>query len=223
MIRKETNLVMTNTMHFKLKRILLRMCILVLILVFIIHNVGSPSNPDKNIYRDEQVLNKARYEETTFMLVNEVDAYIKSQTNRSKLDAKKVVEVCDSYDLDIKFLLAQGQLESQFGTKGIAVRTNSVFNIGTFDDGTILYRYKNPNHSLEPYAQLIKNKYAINGKTEYDLLKYKQFKDARGKRYASARNYEKILSQIIKDISTKTKIDSLQAERQSISLTLNNT
>ena len=43
--------------------------------------------------------------------------------------AKILIDVCQKYGLSIKFVLAQGQLESHFGTKGLARKTNSIFNV----------------------------------------------------------------------------------------------
>ena len=46
------------------------------------------------------------------LLVNEVDTYIQRIAPTSKLDGKVVVDMCLKYDIDIIFVLAQGQAES---------------------------------------------------------------------------------------------------------------
>ena len=74
-------------------------------------------------------------------LVTEVNNYIIQIAPESKLSPEFLVKKCLEYDTDIIFVLAQAILESHFGTKGKAAETNSVWNVGTFDDGQILYRY----------------------------------------------------------------------------------
>ena len=75
------------------------------------------------------------------------------------------------YNIDIKFVLAQGEVESHFGTKGMASKTNSVWNVGAFDGYDLKHirtKYNNPNQSIEPYLILLNKKYLIN-KIELDF------------------------------------------------------
>ena len=86
------------------------------------------------VYRDRIELH---YQGAKDALVDVVDHYIDSVAPGSCLNGIRVVEVCDQYDFDIKFALAQGQLESHFGTTGIAAKTNMVWNVGAFDNKSI--------------------------------------------------------------------------------------
>ena len=140
-------------------------------------------------------------------LVNEVDKYIQTVAPGSCLNGMVLVDQCLKYDVDIKLALVQGHCESHFGTKGIAAKTNSVFNVCAFDGlsaSQIMkngHGYTHPDHSVEPYLKLLTTKYLVDGKTEMDLLD--KFVDAGGHRYASNKNYEAHL------LDTYSKIDSI--------------
>ena len=140
-------------------------------------------------------------------LVNEVDKYIQTVAPGSCLNGIVLVDQCLKYNVDIKLALVQGHCESHFGTKGIASKTNSVFNVCAFDGlsaSQIMkngHGYTHPDHSVEPYLKLLTAKYLVDGKTEMDLLD--KFVDASGHRYASNKNYEAHL------LDTYSKIDSI--------------
>jgi flagellum-specific peptidoglycan hydrolase FlgJ len=127
----------------------------------------------------------------------------------TQLSGAELLALCDEYDMDLFFVLAQGQLESHFGTRGLASKTNSVFNVLAYDGRTYNQickngKYENPNHSIEPYIKLLKTKYLVNGRTVDDLLK--NFVDVSGHRYASDPKYERTLRSIYRKYS---QIDSL--------------
>lgn len=130
-------------------------------------------------------------------LAVEVDKYIKTVAPTSSLNSLNIIDLCEKYNVDLRLVLAQGHLESHFGTKGTAAKTNSVWNVGAFDgdssDKQIKngYGYKHPDYSLEPYLKLLTKDYLIDGKTENELLV--EFVNIRGERYASCETYEKML------------------------------
>lgn len=141
-------------------------------------------------------------------LINEVQNYITQIAPISNLRGYALVEECEKYNIDICFALAQGEIESHFGTKGVASKLNSVFNVGIYDGKTTeeidnKYKFDYPNESIEPYLKLLINRYLIN-KTEDDLMK--KFVDKDGKRYASNPNYEIMISEKYKFIIENTKI-----------------
>ena len=133
-------------------------------------------------------------------LVEEVDNYISRTSPRSKVNGCVIVDACLKYNVDIKFVLAQGHIESHFGSAGKAARTNSIFNL----DKT---KYKHPNHSIEPYFELLTSKYLVRGKTEKDLMK--NYVNKGGKRYATSKTYERDLTAAYTKIKNRTKIDKL--------------
>lgn len=146
-------------------------------------------------------------EQAKYNLIEEIDKYIHSVAPSSCLNGLTIVEACDEYDMDIMFVLAQGQIESHYGTRGIAAKTNSVFNVHSFDGvsaNEILRSgkgYKHPDFSVRPYLSLLQKNYLVDGKTERDM--FRKFVDKNGHRYASANDYEKQL------YNTYLRIDSL--------------
>jgi beta-N-acetylglucosaminidase len=146
-------------------------------------------------------------------LISEVDTYIQTVAPGSNLSGYAVVDACLKYDMDIVFVLAQGQKESHFGTAGIARKTNSVFNVMSYDNRSadeIISRghgYSHPDQSVEPYMRLIRNDYMVDGKTTQDLMIC--FVNKNGHRYASNPHYEKSLQHLYDKINNTTRISEL--------------
>lgn len=155
------------------------------------------------------------YNEYKSELVKEVKNYIDSVAPTSSLNAYALVEACEKYDLDIKFVLAQGQIESHFGTTGMAIKTNSVFNVGAYDNLRYeeingKYKYRHPDYSIEPYMRLLYRDYITGTKTELDLMA--KFVNKNGKAYSSNPNYERVLLNLFKKIDNSTNMTRLQGE-----------
>ena len=152
-----------------------------------------------------------KYQGVKSDLVDATQNYIDSIAPNSNLRALILVEKCEEYKIPITFVLAQGELESKFGTTGLAYRTNSIWNVGAYDNydiKNIKIKYENPNDSVEPYLNLLNSNY-LNGKTIEDLLD--SFTDINGNRYATDKYYESKLKTIYTHILTNHNIDSLQA------------
>ena len=175
---------------------------------------------DKTVHHDFEIDQLKEYElkywETKAQLVDEVQNYINTVAPTSNLRACVLVDACEKYSIEVKFALAQGELESHFGTKGLASKTNSVWNVGAYDGhfyskimGT--YKYSHPNESIEPYLKLLYEKYLTN-EVEEGLLR--NFVDHNGNRFASDKNYEERLKYKYKYISNNTQIDSLTTQLQ---------
>lgn len=166
---------------------------------------------ENTISRREQIAIKAQrmeeYEIARNQLAIEVDNYISSVAPKANIDAFLMVDLCWQYGVDIRFVLAQGQIESHFATKGTAARTLSIFNVGAYDGHSASrqkrngFGYSDPNDSIEPYLQLITNEYMVNGKTEIDLMQ--NYVNRLGMRYASNPRYERMLRTVYKRISNK--------------------
>lgn len=147
-------------------------------------------------------------------MIEEVDKYITKTAPKSKLKAEVLVDECLNHNVDLVFVIAQAQAESHFGTKGLASKTNSVWNVGAYDKFDYVrinkkYKYKDPNKSIKPYLNLLTNRYLVN-KTEKDLMK--NFVDKHNKRYASNKSYEKDLNRLYRQICNNTRINNLQDE-----------
>ena len=164
------------------------------------------------VMQHEAVLSYNQYKSE---LVKEVKAYIDSVAPTSSLTGYAIVDYSEKYDLDIKFVLAQGQIESHFGTTGMAVKTNSVFNVGAYDSRSYekingKFKYKHPDFSIEPYMQLLYKEYITGSKTELDLMA--KYINKNGQRYSSNTNYENDLLNLYKSIDKLTRITELQGE-----------
>lgn len=142
---------------------------------------------------------ESKYDAAREALAVEVDKYINTVAPNADIDALNLIDLCGEYNVDLRLALVQGHVESHFGTKGTAARTNSIFNVGAYDGYSAAkqikngYGYKHPDYSVEPYLRLLTTKYLVDGKTEEDLLE--NFVDSAGHRYASCTTYESMLKQ----------------------------
>ena len=174
---------------------------------------------DKTVHHDFEIDQLKEYElkywETKAQLVDEVQNYINTVAPTSNLRACILVDACEKYNIEVKFALAQGEIESHFGTKGLASKTNSVWNVGAYDGYSyskiMNYKYSHPNESIEPYLKLLYEKYLTN-EVEEGLLR--NFVDHNGNRFASDKNYEERLKYKYKYIGNNTQIDSLTTQLQ---------
>ena len=194
-------------------------CLFVCIIVFIGGSFIFRAAIDRAIVEDKYhsytryeiytEMNQLTYDSLKAVLVEQVNSYIQQSAPTSALDGLVVVNKCIDYDIDICFVLAQGEIESHFGTQGLARKTNSVFNVYAYDDKKLHEinkngKYKHPDDSVEPYIKLLKREYLVENKTEYDMLK--KYVNYRGNRYASALDYEQKLSSKIEKIQQTTDI-----------------
>lgn len=142
------------------------------------------------IYREKLELN---YDGAKDALVDSIDSYIKEIAPSSTMEALEFVKMCDKYDMDLFFVVAQAQVESTFATKGLGKKMNSAFNVKAYDGkgSKHMDKYQNPNESIEPYMILVKKYYMGDSKTEMDLMN--KYVDLSGKRYASNPDYETMM------------------------------
>lgn len=149
-------------------------------------------------------------------IVTEIDNYIDSVASDSGLNGIRLFELCDKYGVDVRFAMAQAEAESHFGTRGVAAKTNIVWNVKAYDNRTAEDMIKkgdaekHPDMSIEPYLILLTNEYLVNGKTEHDM--FDKFVDSNGKRYASNPNYETMMLSIYNRINESTKLKNLLKE-----------
>lgn len=162
-----------------------------------ISNRHNPIEHEYIIYRSMAELKMYAVKERC---VRNIQHYIDSVAPTSSLNAVEVLDACEEYNMDIVFVLAQAQLESHFGTTGIASKTNSVWNVLAYDGRTAEdinrrgHGFKHPDYSIRPYLKLLNSKYLTDIKTEYDLME--NFESIHGKRYAQDADYEKKLTGI---------------------------
>lgn len=180
-------------------------CVYLINTTDISNDVGEEYTRDVYIHRVESKFDAARE-----ALAVEVDNYIKTVAPSAVVDALNIIDLCAEYNVDIRFVLAQGHVESHFATKGTARRTNSIFNVGAYDGHSAKkqikngFGYKHPDYSVEPYLVLLTTRYLVDGKTEQDLLD--KFIDKDGKRYASSKTYESMLKDRIEKMDSIANI-----------------
>lgn len=149
-------------------------------------------------------------------IVTEIDNYIDSVAPDSGLNGIKLFEKCEKYGVDVRFAMAQAEAESHFGTKGMAAKTNIVWNVKTYDGRKLediknkKDDYKHPDESIEPYLLLLVNSYFVDGKTEEDM--FINFVNYNGDRYASNPKYEEMMLGIYNRINECTNLKSLLKE-----------
>ena len=121
----------------------------------------------------------------------------------TKLTPEAIVDICEENNFSIPFTMAIANLESCFGQTPRSKRTNSVFSVGSYDNGKNICTYSTPDESIAPFINLIKKDYLQDGeKTLDDLLVTNQFVNMNGHRYAKNPQYEgqikSIMNRIIK-------------------------
>lgn len=185
------------------------------LMILMAPTVEEPQNTVYNyeIYRSRTELSMEGVKDN---IVTEIDNYIDSVAPESCLNGIKLFELCDEYGIDVRFAMAQAEVESHYGTKGIAAKTNIVWNVKAYDGLTAADMKKNgdicshPDFSIEPYLKLLKNDYLVNGKTEEDL--FVEFVNFDNKRYASNTEYENKMLKIYNKINTNTNLAALIKE-----------
>ena len=200
---------------------LVKYCItgIVALIIMFVFAVGAvdllTDDPDDHTNCEVCRTHELKLQGLKYELVEAVDNYIQYVGPGSCLNGLVLVEACELYGVDLKFALAQGHIESHFGTKGIAAKTNSVFNVGSWDgvsadkinrDGR---GYSHPDRSVEPYLEKLKTSYLV-GKTEMDM--FKKFTNTKGQRYASNPNYEHQLKRIYDNIDSVCNISKTYNE-----------
>lgn len=217
-----TNLLTFNSLIKKLTKGLLALALLAIVSLLTTALLEIPSkamdtNTNTIALENSLYISKVRnYSEER--LIQEVDSYMKSIVPTEKLNATLLVQLCSKYEIDITLVIAQAILESHIGTKGMAVQTNSVWNVGTYDNGIIHYTYKDPNESIEPYLKLIKERYLIKITVKGDTLQRdvrsliadRGYVNYEGKRYATSPTYENLLRYWLIRVQMDSKIKLYQ-------------
>ena len=137
-------------------------------------------------------------------LIDEVEAYIFGNFPKThKVIPTSIVENGLEHEIDILFMMAQTQLETQFGTLGAGRESSrrSLF-------GVAVRRYSDYDSAIEDYIAILKKSYLTKGRTEQHLMR--NYTTTRGGRYASNPTYETELRRTYNDIARKTKIKDLQ-------------
>lgn len=161
----------------------------------------------QNIYR--QRINLSYYGAKD-ALTDSIDKYIHEIAPNSCMNGLTFINECESDNIDLFFVLSQCQIESKFATTGLGAKTNSAFNVNTYEGKGDAYvdKYLHPDKSIKPYITILKDNYLVNGLTELNLLE--NFVNVKGNRYATDENYEYKLRSVYENLLTK--YDSIYKE-----------
>lgn len=101
--------------------------------------------------------------------------------------------------LPVELAIAQAQIESSLGLKGRSP-TNNPYNIGEYDNGTVIW-FSSTFSGIQSYYYLMCKNY-LKCKSVNTLLK--SFRNCNGQRYASSNLYEKSVSSQMNSIKKYT-------------------
>lgn len=120
---------------------------------------------------------------------------VKYNPEQIKISPEEIVKICDNTGFDLPLLLAQAHMESCFGLTPRAQKTNSVFSIGSYDNGKNAATYPTQNASIEPYIKIMQKNFLRDRSVE-DMLQPGNFTNQNNQRYASAKNYENNINSV---------------------------
>ena len=139
-------------------------------------------------------------------LIDEVNDYIKNRAPKShQFIPKYLVQAGLEHNIDICFMMAQTQIETNFGTTGAGRESSrrSMF-------GVIKCHYPNYESAINHYCEVLKTYYLVKGRTEHNLMV--KYTTGTGGRYAGNPRYEIELRTAYNHIKRTTNIHSLQEE-----------
>lgn len=157
------------------------------------------------------------------MQINEqqIQSFIDAKSGgNSPITAKDVMDVSAKYNVPVELILAQGAMESNFGTKGRGSRTKNIFNVGNTTSGdkmrkdskeqqAVSRKFNSWIDGLDAYASLMSRRYAPDGNWS-NLLD--NFVNDEGNRYATAEGYEDSLRQMIDEFYKMTPKNSVSSQ-----------
>jgi flagellum-specific peptidoglycan hydrolase FlgJ len=200
----------------KFKRILL-CALMILIPLLSINNKNINSiNMDNNnddieevCYNNNPIIDSTIYKQflkdsIMNLLVDEANTYIKRISPKAHDDIPRYIVQAglDNY-IDIMFMMAQTQIETNYGTLG-AGRPSSRRSIF----GVSIKRYDSYEKAINDYVYILKKNYLRKGRTEHHLMT--NYTTVSGTRYAENRKYEIELKKTYNYINKNTRIRELQ-------------
>ena len=203
--------------EFRLNKVFKVIIIVLILAIFsgtytIGHNpllVINKSNNDTIIYNDiTEILHKVNIDS---LLLNEITMYIQKISPKSHNQLPKyLMNAGLEYNIDICFMMAQTQIETNFGTTGIGKEFSKKSLFGVMRS----YKYSTYEEAITDYCKILLKNYLGKGKTEQHLMK--KYVTHGGARYASNPKYEYELTNAYNMIINKTQIQSLQKQLNDI-------
>lgn len=141
-------------------------------------------------------------EEIKCALIDATHRYISKQSPSADSTVHlALVEMALKHDIDLCFMMAQTEIETNYGATGIGKSRKSLF-------GVMSHTNEDYFQGTEKWCNLVKNKYMGDSKTERDLMRH--YVNLSGRRYSESDTYEIALSRAYKKIKSKTHIGLLQ-------------
>lgn len=139
------------------------------------------------------------------LIIEEIENYIFSMSDDVNQKIPYYIATIGlENDIDLCFMMAQAEIETQYGTTGIgkASSRKSLFGVSS-------KRYSSYEKAIDDYCNILKRLYLKNGKTEKHLMK--NYVTVSGNRYAQSKSYETKLRDTYNNIKESTDIYKLQS------------
>lgn len=169
------------------------------------NHINSDKIYDVNDINIETPVNK-EYDSTYAAVLKATANYINKQAPKAHNDLPKyLLDAALEYDIDLCFMMAQTQLETNFGTLGAGREKSrrSLFGVYT-------KKYTSYEYAIDDWCNLLHKSYLGKGRTEEHLMN--SYTSHSGKRYAENPSYEISLKSTYKIIVKSTGLKQMQTE-----------
>lgn len=169
------------------------------------NHINSDKIYDVNNINIETPVNK-EYDSTYAAVLKATANYINKQAPKAHNDLPKyLLDAALEYDIDLCFMMAQTQLETNFGTLGAGREKSrrSLFGVYT-------KKYTSYEYAIDDWCNLLNKSYLGKGRTEEHLMN--SYTSHSGKRYAENPSYEISLKSTYKSIVKSTGLKQMQTE-----------
>lgn len=169
------------------------------------NHINSNKIYDVNDINIETPVNK-EYDSTYAAVLKATANYINKQAPKAHNDLPKyLLDAALEYDIDLCFMMAQTQLETNFGTLGAGREKSrrSLFGVYT-------KKYTSYEYAIDDWCNLLHKSYLGKGRTEEHLMN--SYTSHSGKRYAENPSYEISLKSTYKSIVKSTGLKQMQTE-----------
>ena len=169
------------------------------------NHINSDKIYDVNNINIETPINK-EYDSTYAAVLKATANYINKQAPKAHNDLPKyLLDAALEYDIDLCFMMAQTQLETNFGTLGAGREKSrrSLFGVYT-------KKYTSYEYAIDDWCNLLHKSYLGKGRTEEHLMN--SYTSHSGKRYAENPSYEISLKSTYKSIVKSTGLKQMQTE-----------
>lgn len=169
-------------------------------------HINSKKLYDVNDINIETPIINKEYDSTYAAVLKATANYINKQAPKAHNDLPKyLLDAALEYDIDLCFMMAQTQLETNFGTLGVGREKSrrSLF-------GVYMKKYTSYEYAIDDWCNLLNKSYLGKGRTEEHLMN--SYTSHSGKRYAENPSYEISLKSTYKSIVKSTGLKQMQTE-----------